>query len=242
MNQENSFADSNHLQNAISHIDNTRVLVASFLKDKKSDAVALLNLNGVKINNFAPLSQVTTAFLTAIKDSDSFRKQVSQSLTNYIQSPTGTKSFNGIGFQNSNFNGVGFSNGNGAGYYNLFDAEEAAATTTGATPTTKPASSGGSFWDGLGKIFTPDVIKNGINTGLGALGTSIQSNANNTSQQNAIELERIRLAQIQAAGAAGVGAGAKPGLSTGWKVAIGIGAGAIFIFCIVMAVKVYKKK
>jgi hypothetical protein len=247
MNAENSFKGSPQLQEKIADADMTRYLLAHYLKARKSDAVKLLNLNGVNIDNLASLKTVTTAFLKAIYASDSFRRQASQAMSDYALTLK-KKSFSGRKYHNAtdeygNYYDDGSDPLSGLGYYNSETTSTAPSTTTSGsssgTSSSSSSSSGGSFWDTLGGIFSKDVIQTGIKTGLGALSTSISSNANNTSQQNALAIEQAKLAQIQAA--AGLknssGGGANGGLSTGWKIAIGVGVLAIITTMIILVVR-----
>lgn len=244
MNAQNSFNSPAQLQDKIADINQTRALVARYLQFRKSDAIKLLQLNGINIENGASLKKVTAAFLQAIYSSDSFRGQASRALSEYALS--GSKSFSGRQYRNATdddpfgFNSMIDTDYSGETSSPSSNSTTATNSTTSGT-TSSSSSSGGSFWDTLGGIFSKDVIQTGIKTGLGALSTNISSNANNTSQQNALAIEQAKLAQIQAAAALKAtpdGSGGATGLSTGWKIAIGVvGLAIITTLIIVIARK-----
>ncbi len=187
----------------------------------KSDGVNADSLSGAALQK---------AFLKAIKDSATFRASFAEyaatrvagkkmnfmSRANFVSQP-GAMS---VGFAEQPYpldfvsqpglrlNEVGPPTGTGS-----ITTDTLNTTTT----TTTNTSSGNSFWDKLGSAFTADTIKSVLNTGLGAVGTKIQSDANTKSEENALELERIRLAQIEAA------KDVNSGPSVGTIAAIGIG-------------------
>lgn len=208
-------AGTQHLQTELSSLDNIRQLLAVYLNDNIKAAISLLNVNGVDIPGSAPKSTVTVAFLKAITDSAQFRNQASTALTNYVQS-------------------MNQSNGFIPAFRNAVSEDPEPWLGQAYTPEDAAPPAKKSIWDTLGGVFTPDVIKSGINTGLGAVSTSIQSKANSKSEQNALELERLRLAQIQAGNESGASAG---GMSSGAKIGIAVGAIAVVGIIIFMVAK-----
>lgn len=205
-----------NLYSTLTHPDTMRGLLVNFFRDSRDQAVALLQKNGVAIANSAPVKTVQIAWLKALKDSQDFRSQATDTLTHYVtvvkaKAPGGTTNFAGD-VSRVYYNDVsdGYLYGDpGTG---LTGTVPGGAATT-ATPA--PAStSSGSFWDTLGSIFTPKVIQAGIGTGLQAYSTSLTAAANASSEKNALTLEQQRLAQAQLA------AQTQGGLSTGWVVAI----------------------
>lgn len=102
---------------------------------------------------------------------------------------------------------LGFVKTKGKKNLNIIDTAEALNdySTPSLTPSTinttpvapAPASSGG-FWDTLGGLASKDNLNKLFNTGLDTLSTSLKNSSNSTSEQNALEVERLRLQQIQA--------------------------------------------
>lgn len=72
------------LYTTLTHPDTMRSLLAGFFRDRKDQAVALLQQSGVAISNTAPAKVVQTAWLKAIKDSASFRASAASALTGYV--------------------------------------------------------------------------------------------------------------------------------------------------------------
>lgn len=176
-------------------------LLADFIHSQKQQVRNLLKINGVLVPMSMSNRDVDIAFLTAIRDSPNFRSQVATALESHYK--TKTSDF----VDNSQ-------------YLNAVDAEPwlggtTTTTTTAPTPTPKKTSF-------FGSIFTPELVSTGIKTGLDTLSTTTKAKADAASQQNALELERIKLQQIQAQGDANK-AGAASGMSTGAKIAIWIG-------------------
>ena len=106
---------------------------------------------------------------------------------------------------------IGFVNQPGLGFtgkksLNVIDTTEALndysqpslSVPSTNTPAQPAPSSGGGFWDSLGSLASKDNINKLFNTGLDTLSTSIKNSSNSSSEQNALELERLRLQQIQA--------------------------------------------
>jgi hypothetical protein len=185
MNNTDSFPGTGDaVEQKIADPNNVRALLASFLANRKKDAIRLLQVNGVSILPVASDKAVQKAYLKGITQSEAFRSHLTQLLTDYTHSLPADNSMQGFVVNKQ--------------YQNLFDASDVAGTgtTTSTTPTT--TNSGGGFWGSLKSIFTPDVIGAGIKTGLNAINTKITSDANQSSANAALEAERLRLAQIQA--------------------------------------------
>lgn len=268
---------STNLYNTLTSPSTMRTLLANYFNDSKTQAIALLQNNGVAIANSAPIQVVRVAWLKAIKDSASFRAQAAASLTNYITAVKAKVSgqSNFVGVQPIYYNDVtgiasstNYIDPNSGGIQvdpslasGASDTSSDTATlafplgatslaNTGATgfgassnpnavaqsmAATGSSGSGGGLFSALGSIFTPKVLQQGVTTGLQAYSTSLTAAANKTSEQNALQLEQLKLAQAQVAAQA-----PSSGLSTGWKIAIGGTIAAIVI--IGVAVFVRKKR
>lgn len=202
----------------ISDVENVRDLLGAFLNNNQAEAIRLLQINGIDISKSASTKTVYTAFLKGLKDNEPFRNQVSQILASRVVK-------NQMGFIAQPM-------------LNLFGEEEVQSMQPAAQPAGKEDS--GSFWSSLGKVFSPDLIQAGIKTGLNSISTSMQAKANSSSEQNALELERLRLQQIQAQTEANKAKGASEGFPTWGKVVLGIvGVGALVTIVVVI---VRKKK
>lgn len=191
-------------------------LLAELMQDKNK-MLELLHGNGIKVGNSLSSKVVQTAFLKAIKDSDIFRQQVTAALIEKVQ----PKNF----VDNSQ-------------YLNYDDAEPWLGGTPGAgsTTTAAPAPKKSFF----GSIFTPELIQTGIKTGLDKISTDSAAKARSQSEQNALELERLRLQQIQAQTAGG---GKTAGsMSTGAKVGLIAGGIAVVGTIIWLVVRARKKR
>src|SRR4051812_1188227 len=141
MNAENSFKGTSQLQDKIADVNQTRNLLAHYLKARKGDAIKLLKLNGVSIDNMAPLGKVTAAFLKAIYASDSFRAQASQAMSDYALSLK-KSSFTGHPYHNAtdeygNYYDDDTDPLSGMGYYNTDTTSVApsSSTTTSSSST-----------------------------------------------------------------------------------------------------------
>jgi hypothetical protein len=203
------------------------ILLAEVLTNNIEDVRQLLVSNGVAGAESMGKTDLKIAFLKAIKDSASFRDSASRFLSSLVQSQA---NFTGAG--NLNF-GIGI-------YDDPTDPIPTESNPTATTPVVKPAASTGSFWNTLGGVANQDNLNKLFSTGLDTLSTSLKSKANKASEERALELERIRLEQIQAQKDL-VSAGGKvpgttsTGLSTGAKVGIGIG-GAVLLGVIIYLV------
>lgn len=177
------------LENKMSNPDNVRMLMAEFLSNNKEAVLRLFKVHGISTPIINTDAAVRVAFLKAIKDSGAFREDASRLLAASVHS-SGSSNF----IQQP------------GGYFNvaedqpwLGDMNPALTTTTSTTSsTTSTTQKSGSFWSSLGQIFTPDVIKKGINTGLDALNAKMQADANKVGEQNAIAYEAEKTRQLQA--------------------------------------------
>jgi len=199
-------------------------LLADFLFNNKPKAVELLNLNGVIVSNSTPIEAVQIAFLKAMMDSPNFRNQASAVLYDHLQ-------------RSSHYNYVDQ-------FYGLFGTEDiqdsptTTKSTSTATTSTEKKSGLGGF---LGQIFTPDVIKTGINTGLTILSNKSSQAAADSSQQAALEAQRNQLAIIQAQAEAAK-TQPKKGMSTGAIIGITVGSLAVVGTLIWLVVKMKKRR
>jgi hypothetical protein len=215
------------LESQMGDINNVRALLASYLSNRKKEAIQLLNVNGVKLLPIATDKAVQLAFLQGIKDNEAFRNQVSQILTGYVQGMPNTPIVSGKVKNKQYLNTVDEPW--------LGDYQTTSTTTTTPAPTTSTTSGG--FWGSLKNIFTPDVIGAGIKTGLNALNTKIAADANSSSAQQALQAQQNELAilaaqqklkETQSAG----------GMPTWLKVTL---AGAGILTAIVVVVVIVKK-
>lgn len=233
----------------------------AYVMDQRTDNVReLLARNGYAQAQSLTKDQLSTAFLKALKDSETFRSDVSAYLTGLVQEiSTSNLSFVGqperttmsmVGQPGeNNLNAEGNKSPHGSkklsatGYLNEvgdagagWSADASGKITTNAAPPTTAGGSG--FFKTLGSLVNKDTLTSLFNTGLTAVSTKLQSNAAKSSEQNALELERIRLQQIQAqATLAAQGGGTKSGLSTGAIVGIAIGGVALLGTIIYLATK-----
>lgn len=175
------------LENRMSNIDNVRMLLAEFLDNNKDAAIRLLQVHGVDMPAISTKREVRIAFLKAIKDSELFRKDAARLLAASVDS-RGAANF--IGQPGAYLNETG----DAEPWYGDLKATPTTTTTTTSTTT----KSGGGFWSSLGKIFTPEIIQKGINTGLDSLNAKMQSDANKVGEQNAIAYEAEKTRQMQA--------------------------------------------
>ncbi len=175
------------LENQMSNPDKVRMLLAEFLGNNKGAAIRLLKVHGIDMPAFSTNHNVRVAFIKALKDSESFRMDASRLLAASIDS-RGAANF--IGQPGAYLNETGDSEP----WYG--DLKPTSTTTTTSSTTTQ--SSSGGFWSSLGKVFTPEIIQKGINTGLDSLNAKIQSDANKVGEQNAIAYEAEKTRQLQA--------------------------------------------
>ncbi len=244
---ENFGISSNHFQSGMSNPENVSRLLAGYLTEKKDEAANLLRVNGISVNALSTQSDIRLAYLKAIKDSDQFRSSASTALTKFVQSITDKSNFvDNLGFcfvdnvdTRTGVDNLSFVNnddhlntiGIAPTTINPNYASGVTSTTAPSTTTTKTG-----FWSSLGNIFTPEVIQTGVKTGLGALSTKLQSDANASSEANALRLEELRLQQMQAQAEINKTSPASK-MSTGAKVAIGVGVAALVGTVIWLAVR-----
>lgn len=176
------------LENQMSNVDNVRMLMAEFLHNNKDAVIRLMEVHGIKKPLIETPGAIRVGFLKAIKDSSDFREDASRLLASSV-SNSGQKNF----IQQP------------GGYYNATEDQPwlggqnpTVSATTSTTNTSSTTQKSGGFWGSLGQIFTPDVIKKGINTGLDALNAKMQADANKVGEQNAIAFEAEKTRQLQA--------------------------------------------
>lgn len=192
------------------------VMLADMLQNDIAGIRGLLNNNGIiNVSSFSD-KDTKIAFLKAIKDSASFRSDLSNYLTakvqrqhNFVSSMDLTREF--IDQPKLNAFGDDFAD----------PATAASATTTPTTTTTTTQKS--SFWSSLGGLASKENLQSLFNTGLNVASTSLQNKANKESEERALELERLRLEQINAQKELAASGGLNKGLSTGAWIAIGLG-------------------
>jgi hypothetical protein len=209
------------------------VVLADMMKNDLSGIRGLLVNNGISGANSFNDKDSKIAFLKAIKDSASFRNDLSTYLTNklqgkhnFIRQPM-AQDF----LDQPKLNYVSTDDITTAG-----SATEPTTSTTGTTTTTTQKSS---FWSTLGGLASKENLQSLFNTGLNVASTSLQNKANKESEERALELERLRLEQIQAQKDLAASGGLNKGLSTGaW---IGIGAGAVGLIVLVIVLTRRKK-
>lgn len=190
-----------------------REILAFTIKNDKKGVKDLLAKNGFDASNLNT-DDLHIAFLKAIKDSPVFRNQVADKLAESVKKIK-TRSKSGITAMSLNFVNqpqLQFVNQPQLGFVTEpqldlgFDTTAALSdytapslivTPAAPAPTPTPASSGG-FWDSLSSLANKDNLNKLFNTGLDTLSTSLKNSSNSSSEQNALELERLRLQQIQA--------------------------------------------
>lgn len=202
-------------------------ILADVMQNNTADLRALLTNNGVINASSLSDDDVRLAFLKAIKDSASFRSDLSSYLADLVQSKASfvnQPQLNCTGMQS-------FVDEPMLNFVNADSLEDAAMGATSTTTTTTTKSSGG-FWDSLGSLASKENLQSLFNTGLGAASASLQNKANKSSEERALELERLRLQQIQAQTQLTAAGGVKKGLSAGaW---IGIGVGAVVLITVII--------
>lgn len=201
-------------------------IIAEVMQNHVADIRGLLTFNGVVDASGFGDDDTRIAFLKAMKDSASFRTDLAGYMSNLVQTKASFVGQPQLDYVAEPM--AGFVNQPMLGFGPISD--EPAATTT-----TTPAKSGGGFWGALGGLASKDNLQSLFNTGLGAASNALQNKANKDSEERALELERLRLQQIQAQkDLAAAGGGVSKGLSTGaW---IGIGIGAVVLITVIVLV------
>jgi len=194
------------------------VVLADMMKNDLAGIRGLLVNNGISGAVSFNDKDSKIAFLKAIKDSASFRNDLSTYLTNKLQ---GKHSFIRQPMAQDFVDQPTLSFVSTDDIATAGSATEPATGTVGTTTTTQKSS----FWSTLGGLASKENLQSLFNTGLNVASTSLQNKANKESEERALELERLRLEQIQAQKDLAASGGLKKGLSTGaW---IGIGAGVV---------------
>lgn len=181
-------------------------LVAYVITHRADQLRELLTRNGFVSAQNLSKEDVQRAFLKAVKDSPSFRMDASQFFSTVVQNDAGasvgfasqpgslnwTETHSPFGSSKFNATGSGF-----APKIITAGGMDAAAAAAASTPTPAPVAKS-SFWSTLGSVANKDTLTALLNTGLGAVSTSLTAKANKGSEERALELERLRLQQIQA--------------------------------------------
>jgi hypothetical protein len=142
---------------------------------------SLLSRNGVNTAGMGT-AEVQLAFLKAVQDSPSFRLDAGKAIASVLKNSSSK-----ISSMKPN-------------YLNVVTTADELATQQGdsVASTTAAAPVKTSIWDSLKGAANTTNISNLFNTGLETLSTKLKNNANSASEERALEIERIRLAQIQA--------------------------------------------
>lgn len=229
-------ASGQALDQQMADVNNVSALLAHFLKNNESTAIKMLEVYGVSMPVFATSGQVRVAFLKAIKDNEAFRADASKMLSSTIPTRPNKKEF-------VNQPAVALDFISQPAFHNFSEGDvwnAPADSTTGSTSGSSGSSSGGGFWSTLGGIFSKEVIQKGINTGLDALSSKLQANANKTTEKNALALEAERLKQLQTQLEIERARANQPlgaGMPTWAKWAIGVGVAAILLISVVVIVR-----
>ena len=207
-------------------------VLAYVLGNRINDVRQLLVNNGVVGAGSFSDQQVRVAFLKAIKDSESFRSNLASYLTSLVQEESTASFVDQPGMSFVQQPTLDFTMNTSA----LGSAAAAAASGTTTTATTTPTTtSKTSFWSTIGGLASKDNLQTIFNTGLNVAATSLTAKANKESEERALQLEAIRLQQIQAQKE--LAATEKKGLSTGAWIGIVLGIAAI-----VTVIVIVKKK
>lgn len=212
------------------------VLLADMLQNDMAGIRGLLTNNGIiDVSSFSD-KDTKLAFLKAIKDSASFRSDLANYLTakvqgkqNFIRQPMA----------------MDFVDQPKLGFVSTDDISTAGSASTAATPavgtytapTTTTTTQKSSFWSTLGGLASKENLQSLFNTGLNVASTSLQNKANKESEERALELERLRLEQINAQKELAASGGLKKGLSTGAWIGIGLGGVALIVTIILLTRK-----
>lgn len=205
-------------------------ILAEFMRSQP-DMVYLLNNSGIYVPKDTPIKDVQISFLRAIKDSTRFRQSVADYMANSI-------SKNKLSFAGADDAYLNFDIASATGSTTINPNYATTGTTSTGTSTSSSSSGGG--W--LSSVFSGQNVSNILNTGLGALSTSLTSKANKESEQRALESQRLQIEALQAQQqlAATQGAAAaqtKKGMpGWGWAL-IGIGVLATITIITVVIVK-----
>lgn len=228
-------------------------IIAHVMSNNISDIRSLLTNNGIVDAGSLNDSDTQIAFLKAIKDSASFRNDFSdylatmvQGQSNFVQQPNmpfvNQPNMPFVSQPNMPFvnepGSTGLINQPMLNAVSLEDAENmdlGSGTTTTKTTTTKTT---GSFWSSLGGLASKENLQSLFNAGLGVASNALTAKANKESEERALELERLRLQQLQAQKELGLNAdGSKRGLSTGAVIGIVLGLGVLTTVIVLLAKK-----
>jgi len=197
-------------------------LLSTVLKNHTEEVRALLINNGITGADGMGKADLQIAFLKAVKDSASFRADASRFLTSLVQA------------QSANFSGSYLNLGIWEGEDDI-PADNNPIPTKAATDTKAKSS----FWDSLAGVASTDNLNKLFGTGLDTLSNSLKAKANRQSEERALELERLRLEQLNVQKDIQSGGGILPGsgMSLGAKIAIGVGVAGVVGIIIYLAVK-----
>jgi len=190
------------------------ILAHVMFQKNSQDIRTLLFRNGVQGAYEMKDSDARYAFLKAIAESTTFRKEVSDYLTGMVMAQTEERK--GFIMQPS--------------YLNLFDASDptdVGDVPTSTTPTTTTTATKTTFWQSLGGVATGDNLSKLFNVGLDTLSTKLQSDINKDSEERALQAKMLDLQIAQQQAAAAAGGGTSKGLSAGAWIGIIAGVGLL---------------
>lgn len=275
--------------------DFARKNIVALVAESKPEAVALFKKYDVTLPDNVTDYQIYGAIYKGVKDSPSFRKDLSTILKNKVVNSPEYKSFvdeelsfanNESSFRDSvKANGFANAAGGGAvtataqatgakmngqrpnsvhaaqvkqqqrsfigealhslvdGIRHLWggaDGKFSAAAGDGTDPILSSANSSNYSQSTIGQIFSPSTIQNLLNSGLGLISQKLQSDATQSSEQNAIQYEAAQAQKYQSQSKA-LQAGATQAKATSWVLPVSIGL-LVIGGIIVSAIMVKKSK
>lgn len=210
-------------------------VVAFVLTNRMGDVQQLLARNGVSTEGMNPAA-LQVAFLKAVKDSQAFRDDVSGYLSALVQDQASFVSQPQLGFVEEPYLNT----------VTLADmAKEAAKSSSsgaaaGAAGSTSKTTTGSSFWSSLGGLASTENLNKLFNTGLDTLSNKLKNDSNKSSEERALELERLRLQQLQAQTDLKKVDGQNKKTLPGWGIAL-IAVGGLVVVGTVIYLAVRKK-
>lgn len=210
-------------------------VVAFVLTNRMGDVQQLLARNGVSTEGMNPAA-LQVAFLKAVKDSQAFRDDVSGYLSALVQDQASFVSQPQLGFVEEPYLNT----------VTLADmAKEAAKSSSsgaaaGAAGSTSKTTTGGTFWSSLGGLASTENLNKLFNTGLDTLSNKLKNDSNKSSEERALELERLRLQQLQAQTDLKKVDGQNKKTLPGWGIAL-IAVGGLVVVGTVIYLAVRKK-
>jgi len=189
----------------------TKIVGVMSVEDKPA-LIALLKRSGSLVEQSSSQTELLDAAFKAIKNSPRFRQDLNQYL-------------NSVATVEASANGYSNAVGDQWGISTAFNVGTSSATPTATAEATTTAKSGTKVGNLLRSIFTKENISSAVNAGIGILGTKLQSKANATSEQNAIDYQ---VAAAQAAQAQSAAAAVAPAKKS-WVLPVAIIGGVLLI-------------